>query len=119
MDGFYARIIEHAAAYFGSRVLCPSRPAPDGEDSGLLSRAACEKAALSAVRGDAERFEATTQEWGYRIGGQIYDAYLIGKVKPSGLRRMFLAHLDEPGLARKVCAAMIAKTRALSRASHA
>jgi len=119
IDGFYLRIIEHAAAYFGSRVLCPSRPAPDGEDSGLLSRAACEKAALSAVRGDAERFEATAQEWGYRIGGQIYDAYLIGKVKPSGLRRMFLAHLDEPGLARKVCAAMIAKTRALSRASHA
>src|SRR5580698_6912317 len=70
IDGFYLRIIEHAVAYFGSRVLCPSRRAPDGEDSGLLSRAACEKAALSAVRGDAERFEATAQEWGYRIGGQ-------------------------------------------------
>jgi Haem-binding uptake, Tiki superfamily, ChaN len=126
LDVFYARIVEHAVAYFGSRVLCPTRPAPDGEDSGLLSRAACEKAAQSAVRGDAQRdaqkdaqkFEASAQEWGYRIGGHIYDAYLAGKVKPSGLRRLFLAHLDEPGIARNVCAAAIAKARALSRTSR-
>ena len=38
--------------------------------------------------------------------------YLAGKVKPSGLRRLFLAHLDEPGQARKVCAAVIAKLAA-------
>jgi hypothetical protein len=115
LDTFYARVIEHAVAYFGSRVLCPSRPVPDVENSGLLSRAACEKAALSAVRGDVEKFEASAQEWGYRIGGHIYDAYLAGKVRPSGLRRLFLAHLEEPGLARKICAAIIAKARALSR----
>ena len=52
---------------------------------------------------------------GYRIGSQIYDAYLAGKLAPSGLRRLFLAHLDEPGLARKVCGAVIAKLRAISR----
>ena len=45
-----------------------------------------------------------------------YDAYLAGKVAPSGLRRLFLAHLDEPGLARKVCTAVIAKLRTLSNA---
>jgi hypothetical protein len=115
LDLFYARVIEHTVAYFGSRVLCPSRPAPDREDSGLLSRAACEKAALSAVRGDVEKFQASAQAWGYLIGGQIYDAYLAGKVKPSGLRQLFLAHLEEPGLARKVCATTIAKARGLSR----
>jgi Haem-binding uptake, Tiki superfamily, ChaN len=120
IDGFYARVIEHAFAYFGSRVLYPSRPAADREDSAPLSRAACEKAAQSAVRGDdSARFEASAQEWGYRIGGQIYDAYLAGKVKPSGLRRLFLAHLDEPGLARKICAAVIAKARALARTARA
>jgi Haem-binding uptake, Tiki superfamily, ChaN len=119
-DAFYARIIEHAVAYFGSRLLCPSRPAPEHEDSGLLSRAACEKAAQSAVRGDddPQKFEASAREWGYRIGGHIYNAYLAGKVKPSGLRRLFLAHLEEPGLARKVCASMIARARALSRAAR-
>jgi hypothetical protein len=119
LDAFYARIVEHAVAYFGSRVLCPSRRAPECEDSGLLSRAACEKAAQSAIRGsDRQTFEASAQEWGYRIGSQIYDAYLAGKVKPRGLRRLFLAHLDEPGLARKVCAAVIAEARALSRSAR-
>ena len=115
IDSFYMRVVEHAVAYFGSRVLHPSRPAPSIGDSPQLSRAACEKAAQAAVRGDENKFETSAQEWGYRIGSQIYDAYLAGKVAPSGLRRLFLAHLDEPGLARKVCAAVIAKLRTAAR----
>jgi hypothetical protein len=120
-DDFYARVIEHAVAYFGSRVLYPSRPAPP--DDGPLSRAACDKAAQAAARADQSRFESAAQDWGYRLGSQIYDVYLAGKVAPSRLRRLFLAHLDEPGLARRVCAAVIAKlhaaARPLTRAAHA
>jgi hypothetical protein len=115
IDSFYARVIEHAVAYFGSRVLHPSRPAHTAEDSSQLSRAACEKAALAASQ-DETKFDCITQDWGYRIGSLVYDAYLSGKVKPRGLRRLFLAHLHEPGLARKVCAAVIAKLRTFSRA---
>jgi hypothetical protein len=115
VDDFYVRIIEHAVAYFGSRVLYPSRPAPVAGDLPQLSRAACEKAAQVAVRADKSKCELAAQDWGYRIGSQIYDAYLAGKVVPSGLRRLFLAHLDEPGMARKVCTAVIAKLRAVSR----
>ncbi len=110
-DAFYTRVIEHAVAYFGSRVLYPSRPAPETEDAPALSRAACEKAAQSAVRAEADKFEAIAEEWGYRLGSQIYNVYLAGKVKPHGLRRLFLTHLDEPGLPRKVCTAVIAKIR--------
>jgi hypothetical protein len=99
-------------AYFGSRVLYPSRPASGAEDAPALSRAALEKAAQTALRADAEKFESIAQDWGFRLGSQLYDVYLAGKVKPSGLRRLFLAHLDEPGLARKVCTAVIAKIRA-------
>jgi Haem-binding uptake, Tiki superfamily, ChaN len=112
IDHFYARLIEHAVAYFGSRVLYPSRPAPD--DPSSISRAACNKLAQAAIRADESKFDSITQDLGYRIGSQIYDAYLAGKVAPSGLRRLFLAHLDEPGLARKVCATVIAKLRAFS-----
>ncbi|HET6176161.1 MAG TPA: ChaN family lipoprotein [Candidatus Sulfotelmatobacter sp.] len=114
IDEFYTRVIEHAVAYFGSRVLYPSRPAPEADDS-QLSRAACEKAAQAAGRADENKLETSAREWGYRIGSQIYDAYLAGKVAPGGLRRLFLAHLDEPGLARKVCAAVIAKLRSAGR----
>ena len=113
-DVFYTRLIEHAVAYFGSRVLYPSRPAPETEGAPALSRAGVEKSAQAALRGDQDKFESTAQNLGYRIGSQIYDAYLSGKVKPGGLRRLFLAHLDQPGLARKVCAAVIAKIRSAS-----
>ena len=112
-DDFYARVIEHAVAYFGSRVLYPSRPAAD--DSSQLSRTACEKSAQAAVRADKAKFDSASRDLGWRIGSQIYDAYLAGKVAPSGLRRLFLAHLNEPGLARKVCATIVAKLRAASR----
>ena len=116
IDGFYARLIEHAVAYFGSRVLYPSRSVPDSGDAPQLSRAAVEKAAQVGARADESKCETSAQEWGYRIGSQIYDAYLAGKVAPRGLRRLFLAHLEEPGLARKVCTAVIAKLRGVSRA---
>jgi hypothetical protein len=114
-DFFYTRVIEDAAAYFGSRVLYPSRPAPESEDSPAISRAAIERSAQEAVRGGAEKVERVAQEWGYRLGSEIYNVYLAGKVKPSGLRRLFLMHLDQPGAARKVCTAVIAKIRSATR----
>ena len=120
-DRFYAHVIEHAIAYFGSRVLYPSRPAPV-TDNAPLKRAAIDKIAQAAARGQ-ESIEPTALELGQRIGSQIYDAYLVGKIAPGGLRRLFLAHLDEPGLARKVCGAVLSKlksaSRPLTRAAHA
>ena len=113
IDDFYARVIEHAVAYFGSRVLYPSRPVPD--DDSPLSRAACEALAKASIRLERSKCDAIAQDLGYRIGSRIYDAYLAGKVAPGGLRRLFLAHLNEPGLARKVCATVISKLRSFSR----
>lgn len=114
-DDFCRGVIEDAAAYFGSRVLYPARPAPYDGDFPAISRAAVEKAAHEAARGDTAELEASARTWGYRIGSQIYKIYLAGKVKPSGLRRLFLAHLEKPGAARKVCIAVIAKLRAAAR----
>lgn len=123
LDRFYARVMEHAIAYFGSRVLYPSRPAPADASSGLISFAALSKAAQSALKSDAVKYEAAAQEWGFRIGSQIYEAYLAGKIAPAGLRRLFLAHLYEPGVARKMCAAVIGRlrsfARSLTRPAHA
>ena len=118
-DDFYRRVVENAVAYFGSRVLYPSRPAFASDDSCALSRAACERAASLAIAGDAEKLEYIAQEFGYRLGSQIYDIYLAGKVKPAGVRRLFLAHLNDPGRARKVCTAVIARIRSASRGTHA
>jgi Haem-binding uptake, Tiki superfamily, ChaN len=114
LDRFYARVIEHAVAYFGSRVLYPSRPAPDDSDE-TLSRSACERAAKRAIEADADEFDSSALDWGYRVGSQIYDAYLAGRATPATVRRLFLVHLDEPGVARKACAAVISKLRAFDR----
>jgi hypothetical protein len=70
--------------------------------------------AQAAIHADKGKFDSAALDLGYRIGNQIYDAYLAGRVAPSGLRRLFLVHLDEPGMARKVCATVIAKLRAFS-----
>jgi uncharacterized iron-regulated protein len=114
-DDFYKRVVENAVAYFGARVLYPSRPAAGAENPVTLSRAACERSAQAAVASDEENFESLARDFGYGLGSQIYDLYLAGKVKPRAMRRLFLAHLDGPGLARKVCTAVIAKVRAASR----
>jgi len=120
-DRFYALVLEHAIADFGARVLYPSRPAPSGENS-VLKRAAIEKMAQAAARGEIQ-CDPAAWELGQRIGSQIYEAYLAGKVAPSGLRRLFLAHLNEPGMARKVCGAVVSKLKAASlptaRTAHA
>ncbi len=113
-DEFYRRVIEHAVAYVGSRVLHPARTEEEEEDAPQLFRAALEKSA-QAASADAAKLEACAQEWGYRIGSQIYKVYLAGKVKPGGLRRLFLARLDQPGAARKVCTAVIARIRSAIR----
>ncbi len=89
------------------------------EDSPALTRAAIEKAAQAAIRSGVEKLESPAQDWGYRIGSQLYATYLAGKVKPSGLRRLFLAHLDQPGSARKVCTAVLARIRSVSRRARA
>ena len=114
LDAFFTQVIENCVAYFGSRVLYPARPAAEMTNSFTPSYAACERAALVAIRADEEMIESVSREWGYHLGSMLYDAYLAGRVTPSGLRRLFLAHLDEPGIARKVCKAVIAKVRCRS-----
>jgi len=102
-------------------VLYPSRPDPV-TDNAPLKRSGIEKMAQAASRSE-DGIEPTALELGHRVGNQIYEAYLTGKVPLRGLRRLFLAHLDEPGMARKVCAAIVSKLKLVSRplasAAHA
>jgi len=111
MDRFYARILEHALAYFGSRVLYPVRPAVRAEEGSDLSRVACEKLMQEALRGDRSKFDSTAQQLGYTLGSELYDSYLKGCVSRSALRHLFLTHIEEPGKARKTCFEIVRKVR--------
>ena len=112
MDRFYARTVEHALAYFGSRVLYPARAAISEQEGCEFSRAACARLMHDALRGDRNRFDAVAQRLGYTLGGQLYDAYLRGCVSRSVLRHLFLARIEEPGKARQVCFEVVRRIRA-------
>jgi hypothetical protein len=110
-DRFYARTLEHALAYFGSRVLYPARLAVRIEDQRDLSRASCEEFLQQALHGDRAKFDSTAQHLGYALGSELYDAYLRGVVSQKDARRFFLAHIEEPGAARAACLDVIRRTR--------
>jgi len=111
IDRFYARTIEHALAYFGSRVLYPARPAISDEEACEFSRAACERLMRDALHSDRNKFDSIAQRLGYTLGSQLYDAYLRGCVSRSVLRHLFLAKIDEPGGARRICFEVARKVR--------
>ena len=75
-----------------------------------------------ALRGERAEFDAIAQKLGYTLGSQLYDAYLRGCVSRSVLRHLFLAHIEEPGKARRTCSDIAKKTRSSRKkpcASHA
>ena len=109
-DRFYARTVENALAHFGSRVLYPARPALDEQDSHILSAKLCERLANEATTADRGKFDGIAQRLGARLGSELYDAYLRGSVSRAVLRRLFLAHIDEPSTAWQVCREVIRRT---------
>ena len=45
--------------------------------------------------------EYVSQQLGYLAGNDLYNAYVEGRLTPSGLRKLFLSHIHEPGVARE------------------
>jgi len=104
---FWISVLEHALAYFGSRVIYPARPAV--RELGELSSDVCREIMQTALRLGGAELEWSARQLGYRIGSDLYDAYLAGAIVPRRLRRFFLARLHEPGAAHKLCLELIAK----------
>lgn len=109
-DRFYIRTVEHALAYFGSRVLYPARPEADSACS-TFTRRILTKFEKDALQADRAQFDAIAQRLGYSLGSQLYDAYVRGSVSRTSIRHLFLAHLEEPGKASSICAEIIRKSR--------
>jgi uncharacterized iron-regulated protein len=136
-DAFYMSVFEHALAFFGSRILHPSRPALRDADIADLFDVTREDLehqtslpfpdAVEALdfliehreRGNSRdvktpaftgrKYEYIAQQLGYLMGNDLYDAYLEGRVTTAALRKLFLTHIEEPGVARE--AYLLLKTR--------
>jgi hypothetical protein len=138
-DAFFAATLEHALAWFGSRILYPARPAFRDADLRALyevtredlvqqtllpysdamevidfiswhreSGAQKQRAAATDWRRflafTGRKWEYATQQLGALLGNDIYDSYLEGRIGAPLLRRLFLQHLEEPGVAREAYA---------------
>jgi len=57
------------------------------------------------------KYEYVTEQLGYLAGNDLYDAYLQGRLTPAALRKLFLAHVDEPGVARETYLQLISRLR--------
>jgi hypothetical protein len=104
---FYARTIEYALGYFGSRVLYPART----ESADIGSREFAE----DALESEHKRTEASAQLLGYMLGNALYEAYLKGRVTRAMLRRLFLTHLEQPTKAKEAYREIAAKVRGLGK----
>jgi len=127
-DAFYMAVFEHALAFFGSRILHPARPAfrdPDlaelfevtREDleyqtslpfadavealDFLTQHRAHDFCAASTPAFTGRKYEYIAEQLGYLTGTDLYDAYLEGRLTTAALRKLFLIHIEQPGVARE------------------
>ena len=130
-DVFYATVLEDALAFFGSRILYPARPAlrdrdlaelfdvtredlehqtalpfadaVDALDFLIQHRARdCSEAPVPAPACSGRKYEYIAEQLGYLTGNDLYDAYLEGRLTTAALRKLFLTHIELPGVAREV-----------------
>jgi Haem-binding uptake, Tiki superfamily, ChaN len=105
-DKFYVAALERALGHFGSRILYPSRPVVEENNVTELTRKTCE-----AMQKDSGNPQMAAERLGYRIGNRLYDLYVSGKITRHGVRRLFLAHLEEAGRAKETCLQLVSKIR--------
>jgi len=103
---FFAKVVEYALGYCGSRILCPPRPPVRGAD--VLSFSGGE--ILESVAGsESGRSDSAAQQFGYLLGSDLYDAYIARRVTPAMLRRLFLALGNKSAGAKQLCLQLAAK----------
>jgi hypothetical protein len=127
-DAFYMNIFEHALAFLGSRILYPARPAVRDADVAelfditredleqqtslpfadavdvldfLLQHRAYDGSAAHPPEFDGRKYEFAVEQVGYLAGNDLYDAYLEGRLTTAALRKLFLTHIELPGVARE------------------
>ncbi len=111
-NALYELALENCLGYFGSRLLCPVRPAiyeddlPDAASRETLSDL-FDATRLASETGASEHHG---RQLGYKLGSSLYEAYMDGQITKSWLRSVFMSNLQKPGSAREVCREIIRKT---------
>src|ERR1035441_3431701 len=139
-DAFYVAVFEHALAFLGSRILYPTRPALRDTDIADLFDVTREDLELQTSLPFADavevldfltqrrqastiqsfepappftghKYEYVAEQLGYLAGNDLYDAYLEGRLTTAALRKLYLTHIEEPGVAREAYAQVRTRLR--------
>ena len=127
VDAFYARCMEEAIGFLGSKLLNHRRKAPTIErlrrDNRPLARAVALHAKLEAgervrnvrvlYESDIETFNAVTHVIGYRLGERLYYGLVEGAVTKEAIRDLFYERFEEEGAAITTFFYLVAQTRAV------
>lgn len=97
---------------------CERARHPRAGDRGNLSRSnltndhsAAPGCLAQALALTGRKQEYVTEQLGYLAGNDLYDAYVQGRLTPAALRKLFLAHVGEPGVAREAYFQLIDRLR--------
>jgi hypothetical protein len=142
-DAFFLTVLEHALAFFGSRILHPARPSLRDTDVAELFNVTREDLEYETVLPFADavealdflmhhreraygaepapafsgrKYEYVAEQLGYLTGNDLYNAYLEGDLTTAALRRLFLTHIEEPGVAREAYVQLGTRLRSGQRA---
>jgi hypothetical protein len=132
VDAFYARCLEEAIGFLGSKLMNHRRKAPsdvaleklrrskDRHDR-ALARAVLKHARLEAgerVHGmrdiyesNADAFNAVTHVIGYRLGERLYYGLVSGDLAKRDIRALFFERFEEEGNAITTFFSLVARTR--------
>jgi hypothetical protein len=61
------------------------------------------------------QYEYVSAQLGYLTGTDLYDAYLEGRLTTAALRKLFLTHIEEPGIARETYIQLRSRLRSHQR----
>jgi hypothetical protein len=97
--------VENCLGYFGSRLLCPTRPAIHDDELAEVAPGETMTQMLdpSKLASHLNAPQRLSQQLGYKLGASLYDAYMNGRATKSWLRSVFMSKLETPGSARRVC----------------
>ena len=62
------------------------------------------------------KYEYVAEQLGYLTGTDLYDAYIEGRLTTAALRKLFLTHIEQPGVAREAYVQLKTRLRSGQRA---
>jgi len=137
VDAFYARVLEEALGFLGSKIINHKRKCPQVQelvrlrndrsaspDERLLARLVLRHLRMEEgkkTRGmnevyacGAELFNAVTHVIGYRLGERLYYSLIAGLMEKADVRSLFFATLDDEGEALATYLHLILRTRGVT-----